>query len=187
MDESSNKSLVKIIKRLLQESKKAWDSKLKYALWADIISTKRSIGTAPYHLVYRMDVVFPISLGSLVMKLLQEQEGEPSDMQRRINHLIEAHELRERIYLTTQDQKTKVKNKFDRRTKLDDFQVDDLVLRWDAMREKKGMHGKFNHLWVGPLKIATRHTHNDFILKEFDITFAQGGPVNKCFLKHYIT
>lgn len=37
LDESSNKSLVKIVKRLLQESKKAWDSKLKYALSADKI------------------------------------------------------------------------------------------------------------------------------------------------------
>jgi len=32
--------MVKIIKRLLQESKNAWDSKLKYALWVDKISTK---------------------------------------------------------------------------------------------------------------------------------------------------
>lgn len=45
---SSNKSIVKIIKRLLQEIKKAWDSKLKYVMWEDIIYTKRSIGTSPY-------------------------------------------------------------------------------------------------------------------------------------------
>jgi len=152
--ESSNKSLFKIIKRLLQESKKAWDSKLKYALWADKISAKRSIGTSPYQLVYGINVVFPISLGSLVMKLLQEQELEPSGIQRRINHLIEAHELRERIYLSSKDHKANIKSRFDRRTKMDDFRVDDLVLRWDARREKKGMHGKFDHLWVGPLKIA---------------------------------
>ena len=46
--ESSNKSLVKIIKKLLEENKKAWHLKLKYDLCADRVSTKRSIGTSPY-------------------------------------------------------------------------------------------------------------------------------------------
>jgi transposase InsO family protein len=32
--DSSNKSLIKIIKRLLEDNQKAWDSKLKFTLWA---------------------------------------------------------------------------------------------------------------------------------------------------------
>jgi transposase InsO family protein len=32
--ESSNKSLIRIIKKLLTENKISWDSKLKFALWA---------------------------------------------------------------------------------------------------------------------------------------------------------
>ena len=58
--ESSNKSLVRIIKKLLQENKKAWHLKLRYALWADRICTKRSIGTSPYELVYGKNPLFPI-------------------------------------------------------------------------------------------------------------------------------
>jgi hypothetical protein len=42
--ESSNKSLIRIIKILLEDNKKAWDSKLKFALWADQVTTKRSTG-----------------------------------------------------------------------------------------------------------------------------------------------
>ena len=38
--ESSNKSLVRIITKLLEDNKRAWHTKLKYALWADRISTK---------------------------------------------------------------------------------------------------------------------------------------------------
>jgi hypothetical protein len=38
--------MVKIIKKLLEDNKRAWDSKLKYALWADHVSTKRAIGTS---------------------------------------------------------------------------------------------------------------------------------------------
>ena len=47
-----------------------WHNKLKYALWEDMIYTKKSIGTSHFQLVYGIDVVFPISLGVLVMKFL---------------------------------------------------------------------------------------------------------------------
>jgi hypothetical protein len=52
MAESSNKSLIKIIKRLLEDNKKAWDSKLKFALWVDKVTTKRSLDISPFQLVY---------------------------------------------------------------------------------------------------------------------------------------
>jgi transposase InsO family protein len=42
--ESSNKSIIKIIKRLLEDNKKAWDSKLKFALWADRVKNKEVSG-----------------------------------------------------------------------------------------------------------------------------------------------
>ena len=48
--ESSNKSLVRIIKKFLQDNKKAWQSQLKFALWEDRVSTKKSIGTSPFQL-----------------------------------------------------------------------------------------------------------------------------------------
>ena len=68
--EYSNKILVRIIKKLLQDNKKAWHAKLKFALWVDRVSTKKSIGTSPFQLVYGTDVIFLASLGSPVMKFL---------------------------------------------------------------------------------------------------------------------
>jgi hypothetical protein len=46
--ESSNKSLVNIIKKLLQDNKNSWHNKLVNSLWTDKINTKRSIGMPPY-------------------------------------------------------------------------------------------------------------------------------------------
>ena len=73
LEKYSNKSLVRIIKKLLEENKRDWHTKLKYALWDDKIITKRAIGMSPFQLVYKSEVIFPASLGVLVMKLLQEQ------------------------------------------------------------------------------------------------------------------
>ena len=67
---SSNKSLFRIIKMLLEENKKSWHLKLKYVLWEDRTSTKRSISTSPFQLAYGTHVVFPVSLGIQVLKYL---------------------------------------------------------------------------------------------------------------------
>ena len=74
---------------MLQENKKSWHNKLVHALWADMLITKRSIGMCPYQLVYGTNVVFPTSLGVPVMKLLQEVQVEPNEIQRRINQMIQ--------------------------------------------------------------------------------------------------
>jgi len=86
--ESSNKSLINIIKKVLEENKTNWHKKLVNALWADRLTTKRSIGTTPYELVYGMEARFPSSFGIPVIKLLQEIPAEPNDIQRRINQTI---------------------------------------------------------------------------------------------------
>jgi len=69
--ESYDKSLIRIIKKLLEDNKKDWDSKLKYALWADRVTIKKSTGNSPFKLVYGTDVVFPIQLTLPVAKFLQ--------------------------------------------------------------------------------------------------------------------
>ena len=95
---SSNKSLVRIIKKLLEDNKKAWNTKLKYSLWADRISTKRAIGMSPFQLVYGAEVIFPTSLGVLVMKLLRDSLDKPNPIQRRISQIIELNEVRDKSY-----------------------------------------------------------------------------------------
>ena len=125
--ESSNKILVRIIKKLLKDNKRAWHTKLKYALWDDMISTKRVIGMSPFQLVYGTEVIFPASLGVPVMKYFREQQEEPNHMQRRINQIIELQEQRNKAYDKVKTHQEKMKDTFDRRVKEEQFQVDDLV------------------------------------------------------------
>ena len=56
-----------------------------------------------------------------------------------------------------------MKEIFDKRTNLDNFQIGDVVLQWDAPREEKGKHGKFDHLWKGPYNISTFRGKNAYV------------------------
>ena len=110
---------------------------LKYALWADRITTKKTIGTSTFQLVYGTDVVFPVQLGILVMKFLQDNQEEPSDIQRRIYALIQLQQECESIEGNAQLYRNKIKERFDRNIKADSVFYGDMVLRWDARKEHK--------------------------------------------------
>ena len=159
---SSNKSLISIIKKLLEENKKNWHRKLTNALWADRISTKKSIGMSPYELVYGMEAKFPSSLGIPTIKLLQEIQAEPNDMQRRVNQTIHIQQTREQVYDRAQILQEKLKKMFDKKAKAEDFWVGRKVLRWDSRREDKGKDAKFDFLWKGPY-IISKIRFSDFV------------------------
>eukprot|EP00253_Pinus_taeda_P019901 PITA_19901 len=183
--ESSNKSLVNIIKKMLEENKKNSHKKLTNALWADRLSTKKSIVMSPYELVYGMEAKFPSSLGIPTIKLLQEIQAEPNDMQRRVNQTIHLQQTREQVFNKAQILQEKLKKMFDKKTKAEDFWVGSKVLRWDSQREDKGKHAKFDFLWKGPYIISTVQGNNTYFLKSLDGSTAEEGPINGWMLKHY--
>jgi transposase InsO family protein len=144
--ESSNKSLINIIKKVLDENKKSWHVHLKYTLWVNHIGTKKSIDISLFQMVYGTDAVLPINLALHVMKLWQDQKEEPNHVTRRINQLIEVQQHRVEVDERLQKYQDDMKSLFDRREKDRDFLPGDLVLRWDARREETTKHGKFDHL-----------------------------------------
>jgi hypothetical protein len=183
--ESSNKSLVRIIRKLLEENQKSWDSKLKFSLWADRVTNKKSIGTSPFKLVYGTDVIFPIQLVLPVAKFFQEEQTESNDMVRRMLDLVELQQVREQLVDKSEAHQKRIKDTFDRKEKVDNFQVGDWVLKWDALRQDKGKHGKFDSLWTGPFMITQVQHNNTFILQSLEGEEMFGGPVNGHFLKLY--
>ena len=46
----------------------------------------------------------------------------------------------------TQIHRRKIKERFDKNIKKSTFSYGDMVLRWDARKEQKGKHGKFDNL-----------------------------------------
>ena len=102
------------------------------------------------------------------MKFLQDSQEEPSDIQRRIYALIELQQERESVEEKAQLYRTKIKERFDRNIKENTFFNGDMVLRWDARKEQKGKHGKFDNLWFGPFIVSNILENNNFVLQTLD-------------------
>ena len=74
---------------------------------------------------------------------------------------------------------------FDKREKVDNFQVGDWVLKWDAVRQDKGKHKKFDSLWIGPFVIDQVYKNNTFKMQNLEGEEVLDGLVNGWFLKLY--
>jgi len=127
---------------------------LNFALWIDRVTTKKSTGNSPFRLVYGTEVVFPIQLTLPKAKFLQEEQNEENDMAKRISDLAEVHQIRDQLIEKSVAHQKRIKEAFNRKAKMNNFQIGDLVLKWDALKENKGNHGKFDALWTRPFIIA---------------------------------
>jgi hypothetical protein len=123
-----------IIKKVLTENKNAWHIHLKYALWVYRIGTKKSIGMSHFQLVYGTNVVLPINLALLVMKLWQDANEEPNNITRRMNQIIAVQKNRVEVDDKLQKYQDDMKVLFDKKSKDMDFLPGDLVLKWEARK-----------------------------------------------------
>jgi transposase InsO family protein len=92
---STNKNLIKIIKRTVVENHKNWHNALLNALWADRVTPKDAIGNSPFFLVYGREAILPphILLPSLQLsQKVQEEECPP--LESCINALMKLEEVR---------------------------------------------------------------------------------------------
>jgi hypothetical protein len=96
---STNKNLVRIIKRIIEDKPRQWHTLLTYALWADHTTTKASTGFTPFQLVYGQEDILPTELEISSLRLmLQTEELNSSNVPQRINALLSL-EITKKLFL----------------------------------------------------------------------------------------
>lgn len=60
--ESTNKNILDVLKKLLENNTRDWHNQLRYALWVDHTRVKAALGTSPHYLVYGHNPVFLVNL-----------------------------------------------------------------------------------------------------------------------------
>jgi len=61
---------MKMFKKTVTENQKYWDSKLKFALWVVLVTTKRYTGKSPFQLVYGTQALFPSQLVKTMIAMI---------------------------------------------------------------------------------------------------------------------
>jgi len=143
--ESTNKNLIKIIKRTVFENHKNWHNTLFNAIWDYRVTPKTIVGNSPFFLVYRREAILPPHVLLPLLQLSQKfQEEDCPPLESRTNALLKLEEVRTRTKKSLDQHQHIVKRWFDSISTSDrNFEVGDLVLKWDKPHEGKGEHTKF--------------------------------------------
>ena len=113
---------------MVGENKRSWDSKLKYALWADQKIVKRIRRKSPFELVYGQDCRLPINLQTSVYELLHQCSSDQEALQTRIDRLVELDEKRREAWNNVVMEQERVKGTFNKRSRDVKFNVGGIVL-----------------------------------------------------------
>jgi hypothetical protein len=67
-------------------------------------------------------------------------------MVRRIHQMVEVQQIGEQAMNRAYNHQQKIKQVFNRKSRKKEFEQGDLVLKWDAPRQDRGKHNKFDAL-----------------------------------------
>jgi hypothetical protein len=166
--EASNQSLIKLIKRKIDENPRDWHEKLSEALWAYRMSCHGAIKTSPYQLVYGQEAVLPWEITAGSRRVTFQNDLTAEEYAALMSDTIEdATELRLWSLEKIKENKARVARAYNKKVRPKEFQVGDLV--WEAVlplgtRDKA--YGKWSPNWHGPYKVVQALKGNAYMLEE---------------------
>ena len=133
--EASNKSLIKLIKRKIDEYPKQWHDRLAEALWAYRMSCHGATKCTPYQLVYGQEAVMPWEV-NIVSRRIQFQNNLSADDYASLMNINTDYltELRLWAFEKIRDNKGRVAKAYNKKVKPKNFKVGDLIwglASWD--------------------------------------------------------
>ena len=136
--ESSNKILLRIIKKIVSKNKYDWDQKLDSALWAFRTTIKVSTGFTPFKLVYGLEAVVPMEFLVPSLRIAAENKLSPADLvNHRFDQLLELEEDRLQSTYVAEIIQQRRQAWVNRNIKFKLFKEKDLVLLYNS---KLGAH-----------------------------------------------
>ena len=164
--EVTNWTLLKIIKAWLDEAKGAWPEELPNILWEYKTTVKTPIGETPFSLTYGTKVVIPVEVGITSMRREVFHKGSNDD-QLRVN-LDCLSESRDGASCKMVEYHQKMSEYYNKRVKLRQLNIEDLVLCKVTLATKDPTQGKLSLTWKGPYKVTHYSRQDSYHLETLD-------------------
>jgi hypothetical protein len=164
---SSNKTLIKIIKKRIEDNPIRWHEVLSEALWAQHISRHGATKVTPFELVYGPETILPMEVNLAAYRLAKQNKLSIVDYHDlMMGNIDEVTDKRLQALKETENYKIRVARAYNKKVKLKSFQVGDLV--WKTILHvgtKDHKFGKWSPDWEGSYTIVKVITGNYSMLK----------------------
>ena len=184
--EASNKVLISILEKMLEDNPRDWHRILSETLWAYRTSKRSATGVSPFFLTYGQDAVLPMEVVVPSLRVSKQNDLTPQEYnQAMIMELEDADENKIQAFNRMMVQKNKVAQSYNKRVRKKTFQEGDLV--WKVILPigiKDRDLGKWSPNWEGPFRIHQVLPGNAYWLSSLE-----GEPhkryINGKYLKKY--
>nr|MCH9869382.1 transposase family protein [Serratia marcescens] len=184
--ETFNKTLVKLLKKVVTKNKRDWHLRLPEALWAYRISHRTPTKSTPFSLVYGTEAVLPVELEVPSLRIAIQNELTNEDRIRlRSEELDALDETRIAVQQKLELYRKTMARSYNKRGRLRTFTEGELVLVLRRpIHPNRHAGGKFQPNWEGPYAIE-----KVFDGGAYQLIDAQGTrpipPINGRYLKKY--
>jgi hypothetical protein len=165
--ESSNKILIKPIKKKIEENPGRWHEVLSEALWAQRISRHGATKVTPFELVYGQEAVLPVEVNLAAYRLAKQNDLDVDTYHAlMMDNIDEVTDKRLEALEEIEKYKRRVARAYNRKVRAKSFQVDDLV--WKTILPigtKSNKFGKWSPSWEGPYRITRVCSGNSYMVE----------------------
>ena len=135
-----NRTLLKIIKTKLDDVKGAWPKELPNVLWAYRTTARTPTGETPFRLTYGTEAVIPVEVGvTSTRRAVFSEEGNDDKLRLNLDCL---DEVRDKASKRMAKYQQKMAEYYNKRVKLRQLNIRDLILRKVTTATKDLIQGK---------------------------------------------
>ena len=161
-----NQTLLKIIKTKLDDTKGAWPEELPNVLWAYRTTARTPTGETPFRLTYGIEVMIPVEVGvTSTRRAMFNEEGNDDKLRLNLDCL---DEVRDKASSRMAKYQQKMREYYNKRVKLRQLDIGDLVLRKVTLATKNPTQGKLGPTWEGPYRVIHYSRRGSYHLETID-------------------
>ena len=150
--EVTNWTLLKIIKTKLDNAKCACPYELPNILWAYRTIARTLMGETAFRLIYGTEVVIPVEVGvTSTRRAAFSEEGNDDKLQLSLDCL---DKVKDKASSRMTKYQQKMAEYYNKRVKLRQLDIGDLVLRKVTTATKDPTQGKLGPTWEGPYRVV---------------------------------
>jgi hypothetical protein len=184
--ESSNKTLIKLIKKKIEKNPKRWHEVLSEALWAHRISKYSATKVTPFKLVYGQEAILPMEVNLDALQIARQNELSVVDYHNLMfDRIDEVSDERIKSLAKIERDKLRVAKAYNKRVKEKSFYVGDLVWKMILpIGSRSNKLEKWSPNWEGPYRIEEVILGNSYMVQNVQWT-SLARALNRKYLKKY--
>ncbi|XP_012700706.1 protein NYNRIN-like [Setaria italica] len=165
--ESSNKILIKLIKKKIDENPRRWHEVLSEALWAYCIARHGATKVTPFEIVYGQEAILPVVVNLGAYRLAKQNNLDVDTYHTlMMENVDEVTDKRLEALKEIEKDKILVARAHNKKVKVKSFQVNDLVWKMILpIGTKSNKFGKWSPSWEGPYKIVKVLFRNSYMVE----------------------